>query len=144
MIIYDLKCVNDHAFEGWFEDGDTYAQQEADGLIECPMCNSTSVFKMPSTFAIKTSDPVKRLPKQQKDKYTDIRKIGKQFAEFIEKNFDNVGSDFSKEALKIHYGVSEPRSIRGSSTPEEEKTLKDEGIEFVKLPVLASESENKV
>jgi hypothetical protein len=144
MIVYDLKCINDHAFEGWFEDGDAYEQQEADGLIECPMCGTTSVFKMPSAFAIKSSDPVKQLSAKLKNKYADIEKIGKRVAEFVEKNFDNVGPDFSKEALKIHYGVSEPRNIRGSSTPEEEKTLKDEGIEFVKLPVPASESENEV
>ncbi len=79
-----------------------------------------------------------------KNRYADIEKIGKRVAEFVEKNFDNVGPDFSKEALKIHYGVSEPRNIRGSSTPEEERTLKDEGIEFVKIPVPASESENEV
>ncbi|MDM8555264.1 DUF1178 family protein [Desulfococcaceae bacterium HSG7] len=144
MIVYDLKCVNDHAFEGWFEDGAVYDQQEADGLIECPVCGTTSVFKMPSAFAIKSSDPVKQVSSKLKNRYADIEKIGKRVAEFVEKNFDNVGSDFSKEALKIHYGVSEPRSIRGSSTPEEEKTLKDEGIEFVKIPVLTSESEKEV
>ena len=70
-----------------------------------------------------------------------MSKIGKRFAEFIEKNFDNVGPDFSEEALKIHYGVSESRNIRGSSTPEEEKTLKDEGIEFIKLPMAISKNE---
>jgi len=142
MIVYDLRCVNDHTFEGWFEDGDAYAKQEADGLIECPLCNTTSVFKMPSTFAIKSTDPVKQLSKHQQNKLADIDKIGKRITEFIEKNFDNVGPDFSEEALKIHYGVSEPRNIRGSSTLEEEKTLKDEGIEFVKLPMAVSE--NKV
>ncbi len=140
MIVYDLKCVNDHAFEGWFEDGDAYDQQEADGQIECPLCNTTSVFKMPSTFAIKSSDPVKQLSKQQQNKYADIDKIGKRITEFIEKNFDNVGPDFSEEALKIHYGVSESRNIRGSSTPEEEKTLKEEGIEFIKLPMAISKN----
>ncbi len=141
MIVYDLKCVNNHDFEGWFEDRDSYDQQEANGQIECPLCNTTSVFKMPSTFAIKSSDSVKHLSKQKKNKLADINKIGKRFAEFLEKNFDDVGPDFSKEALKIHYGVSESRSIRGSSTPEEEKTLKDEGIEFIKLPVAVSENE---
>jgi hypothetical protein len=37
--------------------------------------------------------------------------------------------------LKIHYGASAPRNIRGVSTPREEKTLKDEGIQFFKLPM---------
>ena len=52
----------------------------------------------------------------------------------MEKNFDNVGSDFAKEALKIHYGVGEPRNIRGYSTSQEEETLRQEGISFFKVP----------
>jgi len=35
----------------------------------------------------------------------------------------------------MHYGVSEPRNIRGVSTKEEEKLLTKEGIQFFKLPV---------
>jgi hypothetical protein len=48
-----------------------------------------------------------------------------------------VGCDFAKEALKIHYGAAEPRNIRGVSTKEEEKTLTDEGIQFIKIPMPA-------
>jgi hypothetical protein len=49
-----------------------------------------------------------------------------------------VGSEFAKEALKIHYGVSAPRNIRGSSTPQEEETLRQEGVAFLKVPVPAT------
>jgi hypothetical protein len=56
----------------------------------------------------------------------------------VHKNFDDVGSEFAKEALKIHYGVAEPRNIRGVSTPEEEKTLDKEGIEYFKIPMPSS------
>lgn len=142
MIVYDLKCINDHTFEGWFEDSDAYHQQEADGRIECPICNTTSVFKLPSAFAIKSSQTVHPTPAKQDSHYDEIKKLGQRFSEFVENNFDNVGADFSKEALKIHYGVSEPRNIRGSSTQKEEKILKDEGIEFIKLPMIASDEKN--
>jgi hypothetical protein len=53
----------------------------------------------------------------------------------VNKNFEDVGSDFAKEALRMHYGVSEKKNIKGSATWEEEKTLKDEQIEFFKLPI---------
>jgi len=53
----------------------------------------------------------------------------------VQKNFDDVGCNFAQEALKIHYGAVEPRNIRGVSTKEEEKTLKEEGIEFFKVPM---------
>ncbi len=53
----------------------------------------------------------------------------------VKKNTEDVGTAFAQEALKIHYGVTENRNIRGVATPEEEKTLKEEGISFMKIPV---------
>jgi hypothetical protein len=64
-----------------------------------------------------------------------MEQVGKQIVDFVEKNFDDVGCDFAKEALKIHYGVTEARNIRGVSTKEEEKVLKKEGIQFIKVPM---------
>ena len=133
MIAYDLQCVNGHAFEGWFEDSDAYQDQKKKGLIACPVCNDTQVSRIPSTFAIK-SRPV---PTGSSLQEKNLKKIGKEIIDFVEKNFDDVGCDFAKEALKIHYGVQEPRNIRGVSTKEEEKMLKEEGIDFVKIPMPA-------
>ena len=53
----------------------------------------------------------------------------------MKKNFDDVGCDFAKEALKMHYGAAEPRNITGVSTKEEEQTLNEEGIQFFKIPM---------
>ena len=61
--------------------------------------------------------------------------MAKAIVDYMETNFDNVGSDFAKEALKMHYGVSEPRNIRGFSTAQEEETLREEGVSFMKFPV---------
>jgi hypothetical protein len=133
MIAYDLQCVNGHAFEGWFEDSDAYQDQKKKGLIACPVCNDTQVSRVPSTFAIKSRSVPTGSSLQEKD----LKKMGKEIIHFVEKNFDDVGCDFAKEALKIHYGVEEPRNIRGVSTKEEEKMLKEEGIDFVKIPMPA-------
>ncbi|PQP33530.1 DUF1178 domain-containing protein, partial [Desulfobacteraceae bacterium SEEP-SAG9] len=65
----------------------------------------------------------------------DLEKIGKQIIDYVEKNFDDVGPEFAKEALKIHYGVSEPKNIKGVSTKQEEETLKQEGVKFFKIPL---------
>ncbi len=131
MIAYDLQCANGHRFEGWFEDEKSYLDQKRKGLVACPLCEDTVVSRVPSAFAIKSSPPANR-SKLSTDELADI---GRQVAEYVEKNFDNVGSDFTKEALKMHFGVTEPRNIRGTSTREEEKTLKEEGIEFFKIPL---------
>jgi len=135
MIAYDLQCTNGHTFEGWFEDRKAYLGQQKKSLIACPVCNETSVDIVPSTFAIKSaqSSQPQKLPADE----GALQKISEEAINFVEKNFDNVGCDFAKEALKIHYGASEPRNIRGVSTTEEEKTLKDEGIQFFKIPIPA-------
>ena len=131
MIAYDLKCINGHAFEGWFEDSEAYLAQKKKGLIACPVCNDTNVSRIPSTFAIKSS----AIPRNISLQGENLKKIGKEVVDFIEKNFDDVGCEFAKEALKIHYGVEQPRNIRGVSTKEEEKMLKEEGVEFLKIPM---------
>jgi hypothetical protein len=131
MIAYDLMCVNGHAFEGWFEDSQAYRTQKEKELIACPVCNDTAVSRIPSTFAIKSS-PIPKMASLQEE---NLKKVGKKIVDYVEKNFDDVGCDFAKEALKIHYGVEKPRNIRGVSTKEEEKMLKEEGIEFLKIPM---------
>ena len=132
MIAYDLQCVNGHSFEGWFEDENAFKDQEKKGLIACPVCDMTSVTRIPSTFAIK---PSARSAPLSKSTAAQMEELNLRITDFIEKNFDNVGCEFAKEALKMHYGVAEQRNIRGTSSPEEEKTLKEEGIEFIKIPI---------
>jgi hypothetical protein len=131
MIAYDIQCVNGHAFEGWFEDNEAYKDQKKKKLIACPVCNTTQVSRIPSTFAIKSSP----IPKNVSPEEENLKRVGKEIVDFVHKNFDDVGCDFAKEALKIHYGVEEPRNIRGVSTKEEEKILKEEGIDFLKIPM---------
>ena len=130
MIVFDLQCGSGHVFEGWFKDGQAYQEQKDRNLISCPICGDTSVFKLPSAFAVRGSQEAK-LPQP----HAGLTELGKTLSEFMDKHFENVGSDFAKEALRMHYGVSESRSIRGTSSPEEEKTLEKEGILFFKLPI---------
>ena len=136
MIAFDLQCSNGHAFEGWFEDGNAYDEQNRKELISCPVCNDTSINKILSVFAIKKSyQPATADLARQ----AEIADFSNKVTDFIVKNFDDVGTEFTKEALKMHYGVSEPRNIRGVSTSEEEKTLKKEGIQFLKIPMPVSQ-----
>ena len=59
---------------------------------------------------------------------------------FFEKNGRNVGDKFAQEAIKIHYGESEPDLIYGTCTPEEGEQLMDEGVEFAELPALPKDN----
>ena len=134
MIAYDLQCANGHTFEGWFEDSTSFERQQTDGLIACPVCADTGVSRVFSSFAIKSRGPADGGPKPPMHT-EEIIQMARKVSEYVEKNFDNVGANFAKTALKIHYGVEEPRNIRGVSTQAEEKTLRDEGVEFYKLPI---------
>ena len=130
MIAYDLRCGNGHQFEGWFEDSRAFERQQRKGMIACPVCEDTAVARVPSTFAIKGTGTVGAAGER-----AALAALGKQIVDYVHNNFDNVGANFAEEALKMHYGVAEPRNIRGVSTPQEEETLKDEGISFFKFPV---------
>ena len=131
MIAYDLQCGNGHQFEGWFEDSRSFDRQKKQGMIACPVCEDTGVFKVPSLFAIKGSSGTIPL---NPDATAEMAALGKKIVDYVQNNFDNVGAGFAEEALKMHFGVTEPRSIRGVSTPKEEETLKAQGIRFFKFP----------
>lgn len=130
MMVLDLKCANEHYFEGWFANTETFTTQKESGEIHCPVCEDNRVTRVLSPVAIKR--PSRFSPEEE-----DPKALGeklKQFYKYIEDNFQEVGSEFTKEALKIHYGVTESRNIRGTSTQDEEKLLKEEGVDFYKIP----------
>jgi hypothetical protein len=132
MIAFDLRCSNGHSFEGWFKDLESFNEQGSKGMIICPFCKNNKVTRELSPVAIKSA----RGAEKPQEGTPDYRKLAMGIMEYIQKNFEDVGMDFAKEALKIHYGVTEKRDIRGSATTEEEKTLKEEGIKFFKFPFL--------
>jgi hypothetical protein len=133
MIAYDLQCSRGHVFEGWFDDLKSFENQRKKGLVSCPVCNDAAVSRIPSTFAIRSTE---ELPGGKTGaEHLEKEKLRGQIVDFVQKNFDDVGTEFAKEALKMHYGVQEPRNIRGTSTQQEEDTLRKEGIEFFKIPM---------
>src|SRR5690606_29611933 len=48
MKVFNLACSLDHRFEGWFASSDAFDEQLERGLIHCPMCDATSVRRMPT------------------------------------------------------------------------------------------------
>ncbi len=45
MKVLDLKCAQQHVFEGWFGSEDDFQGQLAKGLVECPLCGSADIQK---------------------------------------------------------------------------------------------------
>ncbi|MBW2259842.1 MAG: DUF1178 family protein, partial [Deltaproteobacteria bacterium] len=126
MIVYDLKCEGGHTFEGWFENQKAFEDQSRKKLISCPVCSETAVAVLPSSFFIKSAPTSSEKANDKPGEQATIEKT----LEFLEKNFEDVGGNFAKEALKMHYDVTEKRNIRGTSSEAEEEMLKKEDIKF--------------
>jgi hypothetical protein len=155
MIRYTLRCERKHTFESWFQDSSTYDAQVARKLVGCPVCSSVNIEKAimaprvvskkgreraepvpaaptpaPAEAAASASTPL--LMAQERELRTKL----KELRDHIVKNADNVGEQFPNEARKMHYGDIEHRPIYGEASPDEARSLIDEGIEVSPLPVL--------
>jgi hypothetical protein len=155
MIVFDLKCKQDHVFEAWFADSATCDSQLAGGEVQCPMCGDAKVAKAPMAPHIPagtgrgrgrgsgggTKAPAKSAPEVAPEAPTpeqmaEAMKTLRKMREVVEKNFDHVGDRFPEEARKIHLGEVEKRNIYGDATREEAKELAEEGIEISQMPWL--------
>jgi hypothetical protein len=141
MIVFDLECSQRHRFEGWFESLESFEEQKRKRFVSCPYCNDVNIKRVFSPVALKKSDPPDL--KQSHQGLIDYQRLAKEIVDYVHKNFEDVGPNFAKEALKIHYEVADKRNIRGSATDEEEKLLKEEGIDFFKIPLPKTDEEEK-
>jgi hypothetical protein len=153
MIRYNLRCDRGHAFESWFQSSSAYESQEKRKLVSCPACASVKVERAimaPQIVSKKSRDSARPaaapaaatevtaptstplLMAQERE----LRAKLKELRDHIVKNADNVGERFPNEARKMHYGDIEHRPIYGEASPEEARSLIDEGVEVSPLPVL--------
>jgi hypothetical protein len=143
MIVFDLECMNGHTFEGWFDDKKDLENQQEQGILQCPVCETSSIEQKLSLISIKTSSAPSHQARQSlRANQEVIAEFAEKMTEFVEKNYEDVGTSFSKEALKMHYGATEHRNIRGTTTKEEEKVLTKEGVPVVKIPIIKKENED--
>jgi hypothetical protein len=158
MIRYALRCERDHNFESWFQDSAAYDQQVKRKLVSCPVCESVAIEKAIMAPRIVGKKGRERAPEQVEPAVApaapapapaaaeatplvmtqerELRAKLKELRDHIVKNADNVGDHFPNEARKMHYGEIEHRPIYGEASPEEAKSLIDEGVEVSPLPVL--------
>ena len=136
MVIFDLECLNGHIFEGWFEDKKDLESQQEQGVLTCPVCDTTSVIKKLHPIAIKKAPTHTTSQRALQASQEAMTELTEKVAEYVEKNFEDVGTDFTKQALKMHYGAEEYQNIRGSTTKEEDKVLAKEGVPVLKVPVI--------
>ena len=153
MKVLNLQCEHGHGFEGWFGSEDAYAEQSTRGLLECPLCGSASVQRLPSAPRLNLSNaqPPRapaasaaaapttgavvacHTPEQQSVEALWLKAMRHAIA-----STEDVGEHFANEARRIHYGETEQRAIRGRASVDEAKALSEEGIEVFSLALPAA------
>ncbi|GIL41256.1 DUF1178 family protein [Roseiterribacter gracilis] len=127
MIVYELRCAEEHGFEGWFRNSEAFDQQADCGQVECPVCGSTEVRKAPMAPRIGKGAAELEAAQRAHDKLGELCRQ-------VEQKCVYVGTDFAEEARKIHYGEVEQRDIYGEASAEEAESLRDEGVAFAAIP----------
>ena len=133
MIKYKLKCENLHQFESWFASSDSFEKLNKQKLLSCDVCGSRSISKSLMSPSISFREK-KKLKEPLKTEVTKEQKMLTELKKSIEKNCEYVGDNFEKEARAIHFGDSPERSIYGSTTLKQAKSLFEDGIPVAPLP----------
>jgi hypothetical protein len=142
MIKYALGCAEGHAFDSWFSDSASYDKQRKRGFVACPECGSTRVDKAIMAPAVVGGDraTVQTVPELVVD---DRRRQAREFflrmRREIEANTDDVGAKFPGVARAIHFGDEPERAIRGRASLAEAKSLLEDGVAVMPLPMLEDE-----
>lgn len=165
MIVFDLKCEDNHVFEAWFRSSDAYELQASEGQVECPFCGSSSITKslMSPNIAAKGNSNVKttsdfipsehlgdhmvaasaNVPETMEASAEDVKRAlehmhdtMKKYRNHVKKECEYVGENFAKEARAIHDGVAETRGIYGEATLEETEDLLNDGVDILPVPGL--------
>lgn len=139
MKVLDLRCRLGHAFEGWFASAEAFEEQQATGLVACPVCGETSVSKLLSAPRLNlsgakppeaASGPASAVATADSPEARWMRALREVMAKT-----EDVGERFAEEARRMHYGETAERGIRGRASAEEALSLHEEGIPFIGLAV---------
>ena len=148
MKVLNLRCGQQHDFEGWFASEDDFQHQLKRALVACPMCGDASIVKMPCAPRLHlASSPSSRsedlaasatgscdeqlvstMPKA-------LQKAWLLAARQLLAQTEDVGERFAQEARRMHYGEAQERAIRGQASQQETQELREEGIDVQSLPL---------
>jgi hypothetical protein len=152
VIIYDFHCELEHRFEGWFSSQDDCERQVKAGQVHCPVCESSTVARLPSALHVKSTarDTRASVPAEEVSPGTpqasatapasasptemaELRAAMDKLRHWVASTED-VGPAFAEEARRIHNQDAPERAIRGVTTPAEARALAEEGIPVLPLP----------
>jgi hypothetical protein len=142
VIIFDLRCApQGHVFEGWFGSSADYEEQQARGLVSCPICGSLEVAKAVMAPAVGAKGNRSAPSAGGPDLFSgDPESVKTMLAALAAEQkrmlaaSEHVGERFAAEARAIHLGDSEARAIHGRATRAEAESLIEDGVPVAPLP----------
>lgn len=140
MIVFDLKCGSGHVFEAWFGSSAAYAEQQAGGLVECPLCGSREVGKAvmaPNVGAKGNAQSVAAPAPADAPPPELVKAAMAELAQVQTRMLEGsqwVGGTFTDRARAMHNGDETPAPIHGQATPAQAKELLDDGVAVAPLP----------
>lgn len=134
MKVYNLGCDHDHHFEGWFSSEDDFSKQSSASQIQCPVCDSRAIRKLPAAPRLNLSGAQAPSVDGREKSLTHIKNLMSQVIAATE----DVGERFAEEARRIHYNEAPARAIRGVASVRECAELVEEGIEVMPLSLPAA------
>jgi hypothetical protein len=140
MKVLDLQCAGLHLFEGWFASEEDFLEQHSRQVIHCPVCDNNDIVKRLSAPRLSLGGATTTAPAEPPmapvaDPLALSQSQWIQACKDILASTTDVGSGFTEAARKIHYGETPPRAIRGQATHEQVKTLLEEGVGVLPLPI---------
>lgn len=153
MIRYSLKCSEGHSFESWFNSADAFDQLMTKGLVSCAVCGSDEVVKslmapgVPAKTNAKEQAPVADTAQTMASgpltaPGSQMEQALRAFRDKLEEKSTYVGREFADEARRIHLGEVPERQIHGEATADEAKSLMEDGVPVLPLPVVPKERSN--
>ena len=133
MIKYILECDKNHKFDSWFSDSKEFDKLNKQKLLECIYCNSRKISKsiMSPMIGIKNNpEDIKKINSRLESDKKDLKLL----RNFIEKNFEYVGKNFSRKVREVYYDKESKKAIYGTASPEEREELAEEGIDILTIP----------
>lgn len=135
MISFALTCESAHDFEGWFRSNEDFETQQKRKLVGCPVCGSHRIEKALMAPAVSTGRKQEKIALAMSAQQREALAQLKALSEKIRENADYVGDKFADEARKIHFGETDARGIYGEATLDEAKSLAEDGVDFMPIPV---------
>ena len=135
MIVFELICHAEHRFEGWFASTEDFDGQQERGLLACPLCGSATVRKLLTAKIGRSEEREVTNPALQDAAKTAAVPDLSKLIDHVLLHTEDVGTEFAREARRMHAREVPSRGIRGQASTEESEALKAEGIPVYSLPI---------